>query len=108
MPLAQIGLDRAWIDGEELELEGGVLLLQRRDPMPGIAGVRSWTANLNVAGYPLADVSRDVIEFRAEGEGREFRGSAYIINTRTSSSSGVEMTVSGTGPLDGFQESLFT
>lgn len=108
MPSAQIGLDRGWIDGEEIKLEGGVLLLQRRDPMPGVAGLKSWTANLSVAGYPLADVSRDAIEFRAEGEGREFRGSAYITNTRTSSSSGVEITVSGTGPLDGFDESLLT
>lgn len=108
MPSAQIGLNRAWIDGEEIELDGGVLLLQRRDPLPGVAGLRSWTASLTVAGYPLADVSRDAIEFRAEGEGREFRGSAYITNTRTSSSAGVEMTVSGTGPLDGFDESLLS
>lgn len=72
LPSAQIGLDPAWIDGEEIKLEGGVLLLQRRDPTPGVAGLKSWTANLSVAGYPLADVSRDAIEFRADGEGREF------------------------------------
>jgi hypothetical protein len=106
MPYARIPLDHVWIDDQEVRLAIGTLTLERDDPMPDVHGLKSWSASLAVEGYPLADISRDRVRFRATGDGRRFAGDVYVTNTRVSSATGIDVTLQGTGPLDGFDDSL--
>jgi hypothetical protein len=81
-------------------------VLRRDDPLPGLPGLRSWTASASLESFPQDSIEPDGVRFRAFGAGREFSGDAIITKTRVSSTGGMEITINGTGPLDGFDEAL--
>lgn len=98
MPSRQYELSELRVAGTAFPLRSGQLHVTRDDPMPGVAGLTSWTISaitdpiwMEPDDHPVEAVSTD---------GQRFSGRAILTNTN-----GTAHRFQGNGPLDGFDRS---
>jgi hypothetical protein len=108
MPLAVVDLEQIWIEGSELPAGQGRLLVERRDPLPGLPGTWRWFVTASSAGPHLVEaLARQPARFRARtAAGLELSGLVTATRVRLGEQLVEGLQLDGVGSLAGFDESL--